>query len=96
MFKFYKVCFRKKPSFSLFHCGNPIDQVHVTLTTTKAVLEFLSCPYQSGSELLLTPDWPVGDISETLSRKVPSELLNTDREGVSLATFEGKQFPKSL
>ena len=40
---------------------------------------------------MLTPDWPVGGISGTLSRKVPGELLNADREVASLS-FEGKQF----
>ena len=28
-------------SFSSFHCGKPIDRVHLTLTTTKSVLEIL-------------------------------------------------------
>ena len=51
------------------------------------------CFAQSRSELLFTPDWPVGGISGTLSRKVPSELLNADREEASLSTaFEGRQF----
>ena len=82
--------------FQLVLLRQPIDWVHLTPTTTKSVLEIFSHPVK----LLLTPDWPAQWVAylETgsQSRKVPSELLNADREVASLSTtFEGKQFQSS-
>ena len=74
-----------------FTAANPL--IGYTLLPQQQNQFWKFCLAQSRSELLLTPDWPMGGISGTLSRKVPSELLNADREVAFLSTtFEGKQF----